>query len=244
MEARQRDAVDRLRRRIARLGWQQLSADLDDHGHAVTGPLLGPAECRALQALWPRDELFRSTIDMAPRRFGVGRYRYFAAPLPPLVRAAREALYPPLAAIANRWQRELGRPPDFPPRLAGFLERCRAGGQTRPTPLLLRYEAGGCNHLHQDRYGALAFPLQVALLLSRPGRDFQGGEFLLVEQRPRRQSRGEAIALAQGRAVIFPNAERPVRGARGFHRAQVRHGASRVRAGTRFVLGIIFHDAK
>jgi hypothetical protein len=244
MEARERDAIDRLRRRIARLDWQRLSGELDDRGHAVVGPLFGPADCRALRALWPRDELFRSTIDMGPRRFGVGRYRYFAAPLPPLVRAAREALYAPLAAIANRWQRELGRTPDYPTRLGGFLTRCHATGQTRPTPLLLRYEAGGYNHLHQDRYGALAFPLQAAVLLSRPGREFEGGEFLLVEQRPRQQSRGEAISLEQGQAVIFPNAERPVRGARGFHRAQVRHGASRVRAGSRFVLGIIFHDAK
>jgi hypothetical protein len=244
MGARDREAAEPLERRIARLDWARLAADLDERGHATTGALLSPATCGQLAALWPRDELFRSTIDMAPRRFGVGRYRYFASPLPPLVRTLRESLYPPLAEIANHWQRELGAAAEFPPRLGAFLRRCHQHGQTRPTPLLLRYEAGGYNHLHQDRYGAVTFPLQVAFLLSRPGRDFRGGEFLLVEQRPRQQSRGEAITLAQGEAVIFPNSERPVRGARGFHRAQVRHGASRLHAGTRCVLGVIFHDAK
>jgi hypothetical protein len=244
MGARARDTAEALRRRIARLDWPRLASELDERGHARTGPLLGPAECRALCALWPRDALFRSTIDMAPRRFGVGRYRYFADPMPAPVEALRSAFYPPLAAIANRWQRALGAAPEFPRSLGGFLARCRAQGQTRPTPLLLRYEAGGYNCLHQDRYGEVAFPLQVAILLSRPGRDFRGGEFLLVEQRPRQQSRGEAIALVHGEAVIFPNAARPVRGARGVYRVQVRHGASRVHAGVRCVLGLIFHDAR
>jgi hypothetical protein len=244
MGARERVVGEPLRQRVARLDWPRLSAELDELGHARSGPLLTAAECRAFSELWPRDELFRSTVEMAPRRFGVGRYRYFAEPLPAPVAALRAAFYPRLARIANGWQRALGAQPEFPLRLADFLARCRAHGQARPTPLLLRYEAGGYNCLHQDRYGEIAFPLQVAILLSRPGRDFRGGEFLLVEQRARQQSRGEAITLEEGEAVIFPNAVRPVRGARGVQRAQVRHGASRLHAGERRVLGLIFHDAR
>lgn len=181
---------------------------------------------------------------MEPRRFGRGRYRYFAYPLPPVVEALRESLYPPLAAIANRWQERLGREERFEPTLAGFLARCHAAGQTRPTPLLLRYAAGDYNRLHQDVYGALAFPLQVAIVLSREGSEYTGGEFLLSEQRPRMQTRGAAIRLGIGEAVVFGNAARPVAGQRGWSRAELRHGVSELRSGERTTLGLIFHDAK
>ncbi len=181
---------------------------------------------------------------MARHRFGEGEYRYFGRPLPPLVETLRRTLYARLAPIANRMMEALSRPERYPPSLRAFLARCREAGQTRPTPLLLRYEAGGTNRLHQDLYGALAFPLQVTVLLSRPGRDFEGGEFLLLESRPRQQSLGEAIALAQGELVLFPVRERPVPGARATLRAAVRHGVSRVRSGERFALGVIFHDAR
>jgi hypothetical protein len=181
---------------------------------------------------------------MGPRRFGEGEYRYFARPLPPLVEELRRGLYARLAPIANRMMRELRRRERYPRTLAAFLRRCHAAGQTRPTPLLLRYEKGGYNRLHQDLYGALAFPLQATVVLSRPGVDYEGGEFLLVESRPRQQSLGEAIALEQGELVVFPVRERPVAGARGALRASVRHGASRLRGGERFALGIIFHDAR
>ncbi len=179
---------------------------------------------------------------MGPRRYGEGTYRYFANPLPPPVRQLRTHLYPPLARIANAWRARLGAEPDFPARLAAFLDRCHRAGQARPTPLLLRYEREGYNCLHQDRYGSVAFPIQAVILLS-PSHAFSGGEFLLVEQRPRAQSRGEAIRLKQGCAVFFPNAERPVGGARGAYRVQVRHGVSRLARGRRTTLGIIFHDA-
>jgi hypothetical protein len=181
---------------------------------------------------------------MEPRRFGRGRYRYFAYPLPAVVQALREALYPPLAALANRWGERLGRAERYEPTLAGFLARCHAAGQTRPTPLLLHYETGDYNRLHQDVYGPLAFPLQVAVVLSREGSEYTGGEFLLAEQRPRMQTRGAAIRLGQGEAVVFPNAVRPVAGPRGFTRAEMRHGVSELRSGARTTLGIIFHDAK
>ena len=181
---------------------------------------------------------------MEPKRFGRGRYRYFAYPLPPVVEALREALYPPLAAIANRWQERLGRSERFEPALTGFLARCHAAGQTRPTPLLLHYGAGDYNRLHQDVYGALAFPLQVAIVLSREGEDYTGGEFLLAEQRPRMQTRGAAIRLGLGEAIVFPNALRPVAGPRGWARAEMRHGVSELRSGERTTLGLIFHDAK
>ncbi|MGH0032710.1 MAG: 2OG-Fe(II) oxygenase [Myxococcota bacterium] len=230
--------------RIAKLDWRKVAGDLDELGHARIPRVLNAAQCRELVRLYDADDRFRSTIDMEPRRFGRGQYRYFARPLPPQVEALRRAFYPPLARIADEWQARLGRAERFPPSLGGFLRRCHAAGQRRPTPLLLRYGEGDYNHLHQDLYGTVAFPLQVALLLSRPGRDFEGGEFLLVEQRPRQQSRGEAIALERGEALVFPTRERPVEGARGIYRAATRHGASRVRAGRRVVLGIIFHDAK
>lgn len=233
----------RLRRRIAGLDWPRIERELGERGFA-RARLLGARDCRALARLYPRDERFRKTIDMARHRFGVGEYRYFDRPLPDLVRELRHRLYARLAPIASRWEGQLGSRTRYPARLDAFLARCRARGQTRPTPLLLRYERGGYNRLHQDLYGAVAFPLQVAVLLSRPGDDFRGGAFLLLEQWPRQQSRGEAIDLEQGEAVIFPNAVRPAPGARGVVRVQVRHGASTVHTGERFTLGVIFHDAK
>jgi hypothetical protein len=229
--------------RVARLDWPALARDLDERGHALTAPLLTGSECRRLAALWEQRDRFRSHIDMAQHRFGVGSYRYFAAPLPEIVAALRRAAYARLAPIANRWG-ELAGGERFPDELDAFTAVCAARGQRRPTPLLLRYTAGGYNCLHQDLYGAVAFPLQLTILLSRPGVDFTGGELLLVEQRPRAQSRGQAIVLAQGQAVIFPNRHRPVRGARGAYRVTVRHGLSDVHSGERRALGIIFHDAE
>ena len=181
---------------------------------------------------------------MEPRRYGRGRYRYFAYPLPPVVARLREAWYPPLAAIANRWQERLGRSERFEPTLEAFLARCHAAGQTRPTPLLLRYRAGDYNRLHQDVYGRIAFPLQLAIVLSREGDEYEGGEFLVAEQRARMQTRVAAVRLGLGEAIVFPNALRPVRGPRGDGRANMRHGVSELRAGERFTLGVIFHDAK
>lgn len=230
--------------RIARYDWERAHAALDERGLALLPRLLTAAECRALRALYARDERFRSSVDMERHRFGRGAYRYFSRPLPEPVQALRRALYPALARIANAWQERLGLPDRYERTLAGFLSRCRRAGQTRPTPLLLRYERHGFNCLHQDLYGRVAFPLQVTVLLSRPERDFRGGDFLLVEQRPRQQSRGEAVALRQGEAIVFPTRERPVEGARGPYRAQLRHGVSRLLAGERIALGVIFHDAR
>jgi hypothetical protein len=236
--------VSSLAQRLARLDWARVARDLDADGHAVTPPLLSAAECRAMAALWERPGCFRSHIDMAQHRFGVGEYRYFAEPLPAVVALLRREAYAGLAPIANRWSAALGRRERFPDELSAFTAHCAASGQARPTPLLLRYTAGGYNCLHQDLYGAVAFPLQLTILLSRPDVDFTGGEILLVEQRPRAQSRGQAIALARGQAVIFPNRHRPVTGLRGTYRVTVRHGVSDVRSGERRTLGIIFHNAE
>lgn len=230
--------------RIDALAWNELEASLWEHGYAHAGPLLTAEECAQLIALHPRDELFRSRIDMARYRFGLGDYKYFDNPLPPLVAALREHLYPKLAPIANRWMEALASDDRFPVDLAGLTEQCRALGQTKPTPLLLHYETGGYNCLHQDLYGDLAFPLQVVCFLSRPGRDYTGGDFLLLEQRPRAQSIGESIHAGQGEIVVFTTRYRPVRGARGYYRANLRHGVSRLLSGARYTLGIIFHDAK
>lgn len=216
---------------------------LDRAGHAVLPGLLPGATCAALARLFDDDDRFRSSVDLARYRFGEGRYRYFAAPLPCAVETLRRTFYPPLARIAQRWAQRLGTGQHFAGDLAGYLSQCHAAGQTRPTPLLLRYETGGFNCLHQDRYGEVMFPLQMTVLLSRPGTDFEGGEFLLVEQRPRMQSRAEVVPLTQGDAVIFPSAVRPVEGSRGDYRVNVRHGVSRVHAGLRMTLGVIFHDA-
>jgi hypothetical protein len=226
------------------LDWAAIGAALDADGCAVIGPLLGGNQCAALAATYPSDAPFRSRIVMARHGFGRGEYKYFTYPLPPVVAALRAALYPELAAIANRWNEKLGIATRFPPEHDAFLERCHRAGQTRPTPLLLQYGPGDYNCLHQDLYGDLVFPLQVTVLLSRPGEDFSGGEFVLTEQRPRMQSRAEVVPLRQGEAVIFPVHHRPVQGTRGVYRVNLRHGVSRLRSGRRHTLGIIFHDAK
>jgi hypothetical protein len=224
--------------------WAGLEQGLTEQGYAVTPRLLEADECEEVARLWGEPERFRSRVDMARHRFGEGEYRYFADPLPPLVAALREGLYPRLAPVANRWAAALGGRERYPGALAGLRALCARHGQRRPTPLLLRYETGGYNCLHQDLYGAVAFPLQTTVLLSRPGADFTGGEFLLVEQRPRAQSRGEVVPLDQGDAVIFTTRHRPTRGARGSYRVTMRHGVSRLRSGQRMSLGIIFHDAE
>jgi hypothetical protein len=230
--------------RIAALDWPDLAAGLETSGYAVMGSVLAPAECIALAETYTVDARFRSRVVMAQHGFGRGEYRYFAHPLPDVIADLRTALYPLLAGIANRWNESLGSTVRYPEDHAAFLRRCHGAGQTRPTPLLLRYAAGDYNCLHQDLYGEHVFPLQVTVLLSIPGRDFTGGEFVLVEQRPRRQSRVEVVPLGQGDGVIFPVRHRPVRGTRGTHRVTLRHGVSQVRSGHRYAVGIIFHDAR
>jgi hypothetical protein len=228
---------------IAALDWPRIGAELDAFGCATTGPLLDAASCEALAALYDREEGFRSRVIMARHGFGRGEYKYFAAPLPDPVAALRAGFWPRLAPIANRWNEAMGLAPRFPAQHAAFLARCQQAGQTRPTPLLLRYDAGDYNCLHQDLYGEHVFPLQVAILLSAPGRDFTGGEFVLTEQRPRMQSRAEVVPLQQGEGVIFAVHHRPVQGTRGTYRVTLRHGVSRIRSGRRHTLGVIFHDA-
>jgi hypothetical protein len=230
--------------RVAAQDWPGSERGLDEHGCARLEGVLTPAECAALGRLWEDDGCFRSRVDMARHGFGRGEYRYFRAPLPDAVQGLREALYPRLAPIANRWSAALGSEQRFPARHAAFLARCHRAGQRRPTPLLLRYEPGDYNCLHQDLYGPHVFPLQATVLLSAPGRDFAGGEFVLTEQRPRRQSRAEVVALEQGDAVVFAVHHRPVQGARGAYRATLRHGVSRLHSGRRLALGVIFHDAR
>ena len=225
------------------LNWPDVETGIRESGYACTGPILRPAQCRDLVALYGDDARFRSTIDMARYRFGEGQYRYFSYPLPGPLGAMRAALYRYLAPIANRMASDMGGEASFPETHDAYLERCHAAGQTRPTPLLLRYEEGGYNCLHQDLYGELVFPLQAAILLDRPGEDFDGGEFLLVEQRPRAQSIGHVVPLGQGEMVIFPVNERPVQGVRGVYRCRMRHGVSRLRRGRRHTLGLILHDA-
>ena len=238
------DEPHALEQRIAQIDWSVVADDLEHLGHALTPTLLGSDQCEQIAAWYDRPALFRRTVDLARHRFGEGgAYRYFADPLPELIAALRASLYSPLAPLANLWSDRLGSTERFPATHEEYRQRCHRHGQPHPTPLLLHYEAGGYNCLHQDRYGALAFPLQLTGMLSAEGA-FTGGEFLLVEQRPRMQTRGEAIHLAQGRFVIFPNQQRPVRGTRGDYRVNVRHGVSRVRSGTRRTLGIIFHDAE
>jgi hypothetical protein len=229
--------------RIAALDWSRLATDLDAHGCAVIHAVLSPQECVALAATYAADEPFRSRIVMARHGFGRGEYKYFAYPLPDVVASLRDALYPPLVRIANRWNAALGIDVHYPDTHAAFLERCHGAGQTRPTPLLLHYGEGDYNCLHQDLYGEHVFPLQATFLLSVPGQDFTGGEFVLTEQRPRMQSRAEVVPLGQGDGVIFPVHQRPVQGTRGMYRVNLRHGVSRVRSGQRQTLGIIFHDA-
>jgi hypothetical protein len=225
------------------IDWERVGVDLDAFGCAMVPGLLDAGQCAAYAASYPSDRLFRSRIVMERHGFGRGEYKYFDYPLPDHLAALRGELYPPLAAIANRWQAALGLEQGFPASHAEYLARCHAAGQLRPTPLLLQYRAGDYNCLHQDLYGELVFPLQVAVLLSRPGEDFTGGEFVLTEQRPRMQSRAEVVPLEQGDAVIFPVHHRPVNGTRGVYRVNMRHGVSRLRSGHRHTLGIIFHDA-
>jgi uncharacterized protein len=229
--------------RLAAVDWAQVEGELDAQGCALLPGLLSRAGCEALAALYPREALFRSRVVMGRHGFGRGEYQYFAYPLPPLVEALRTALYPRLAPVANRWHEAMGLDVRFPPAHADFLARCHAAGQQRPTPLLLRYGEGDYNCLHQDLYGEHVFPLQVALLLSEPGRDFTGGELVLTEQRPRMQSRPMVQPLRQGDALLFAVNQRPVQGTRGVYRVTLRHGVSRVRSGRRHTVGLIFHDA-
>jgi hypothetical protein len=229
--------------RVAALDWAELFAELDYHGCAVTPSLLSSTQCEAIAQLYRDEGLFRSKVVMSRHGFGRGEYKYFAYPLPRVVEELRVSLYPRLAVVANRWNEAMGIDVRFPLDHAAFLDRCHAAGQTRPTPLLLQYGAGDFNCLHQDVYGEHVFPLQVAILLKKPGVDFTGGEFVLTEQRPRMQSRAEVVPLQQGDGVIFPVRRRPVQGSRGSYRVNLRHGVSRVRSGGRYTLGIIFHDA-
>ena len=230
--------------RVAALDWGALSAALDAEGWSLTPPLLDTAECAALDALFDEPARFRKTIDMGRHTYGEGSYRYFAEPLPEVVAGLRAALYARLVPVARRWSERLRRSETWPATFEAFRAQCRAAGQTRPTPLLLRYAAGGYNRLHQDRYGEIAFPLQIVIGLDEPGRDYTGGEFLLVEQRARTQSRGIALPLPRGSALLFAANDRPVAGRRGDVRASFRHGVSRVHSGRRTCLGIIFHDAR
>ncbi|MFE0628522.1 2OG-Fe(II) oxygenase [Streptomyces sp. NPDC058864] len=233
-----------LRERVDAEDWPALAASLDAHGSALTGrPVLSPAECRAVAALYDEPGRFRSTVDMARHRFGSGQYRYFAYPVPEPVRALRAAFYPRLLPIARDWAARLRRPAPWPDSLDEWLAMCHAAGQPRPTPILLRYGAGDWNALHRDLYGDLVFPLQVVIGLDAPGEDYTGGEFLMTEQRPRAQTRGSSTTLPQGRALVFTTRDRPVRSARGWSAGPMRHGVSTVRDGRRHTLGLVFHDA-
>jgi len=231
-------------RPISSLDWPALGAELDTYGAAVIAGLVSPDECQSLIDAYGTDFLFRKRVVMEKHGYGRGEYQYFTYPLPELVQELRTALYPHLAEIANRWNAAFKNDIRYPADLAEFLARCHEAGQTKATPLLLRYRDGDFNCLHQDLYGEHVFPLQVAILLSSPGRDFTGGEFVLTEQRPRQQSRAEVAPLQQGGAVIFPVRERPIPSQRGHRRVLMRHGVSRLRSGKRYTLGIIFHDAK
>jgi len=225
------------------LNWARIGAELDERGCAVVSGLLTAKACEEMAGRYADEAAFRSKVVMARHGFGRGEYKYFSYPLPETVHDLRERFYPPLAEIANRWNGMMEKGRRYPLTHSRFIAQCRAAGQARPTPLLLRYEAGDYNCLHQDLYGEIVFPLQLAVLLSEPGRDFEGGEFVLTEQRPRMQSRAEVVPLKQGDAVIFAVHTRPVRGTRGIYRVNMRHGVSRLRKGKRFTLGVIFHDA-
>lgn len=233
-----------IRERVRGWDWACLSQELDAIGSAVIEKLLTPAECQALVSLYAAEKSFRSRVIMGRHGFGRGEYKYFAYPLPKVVAELRAALYPYLVPIANRWNEQMHVDVSYPTEHETFLARCRTAGQDQPTPLLLQYQAGDYNCLHQDLYGEHVFPLQVAILLSRPGTDFNGGEFVMTEQRPRMQSRPEVVPLGQGDAVVFAVHYRPVHGTRGVYRVNLRHGVSRVRSGHRHTLGVIFHDAK
>jgi len=238
------DASGDIAARVEALDWRRIAQDLDESGNALIADLLSAADCRLIANWYANDALFRARVVMASHGFGRGEYRYFAYPLPELVARMRAAFYPRLAPIANRWNERLRIAVRYPRTLMQFLARCHEAGQKRPTPLMLRYGAGDYNCLHQDLYGEWVFPLQMTILLSQPGEDFTGGEFILTEQRPRMQSRPEVVPLRRGDAVIFAVHHRPVAGRRGVYRVNLRHGVSRVRSGQRHTLGIIFHDAK
>jgi hypothetical protein len=236
--------VTTIPQRLDALDWATIERALWERGYAETGPVLTPNECADIVALYQDDRRFRSRIDMARHRFGEGEYKYFAYPLPSIVGALREHTYRHLAPIADRWAEALAGGERYPATLEEFLARCAAHGQSRPTPLLLEYHAGGYNCLHQDLYGEVAFPFQLLAFLDRPGEDYEGGELVFVEQRPRAQSAAEVVRGVHGGLVFFTTRFRPVRGSRGLYRVNIRHGVSRVRTGTRHTLGIIFHDAK
>ena len=227
-----------------RFDWGRIAQELDSRGNAVLEQVLTPEECRSIASLYPREEVFRSRVVMGSHGFGRGEYKYFGYPLPELVEELRAELYPRLAPVANRWAEAMHMEVRYPETHEAFLRRCHAAGQKKPTPLLLQYGEGDYNCLHQDLYGEHVFPIQVAILLSEPGKDFSGGEFVLTEQRPRMQSRVEVVGLRQGDGVAFAVHHRPVQGTRGSYRVNMRHGVSRVRSGKRHTLGIIFHDAQ
>ena len=230
--------------RVSALDWERISQDLDDQGSSILGHLLNEDECKMIAGLYSDDRLFRSRVVMGRHGFGRGEYKYFSYPLPDIIAELRTSTYPHLALVANRWNTAMRVDIRYPERHVEFIRRCHDAGQARPTPLLLQYETGDYNCLHQDLYGEQVFPIQVAILLSEPGRDFTGGEFVLTEQRPRMQSRPEVVPLRQGDAVAFTVHHRPVQGKRGTYRVNLRHGVSRVRSGNRHTLGIIFHDAE
>ena len=234
-----------IQKRIHALNWKEAEESLSARGYSVTDPILTPEECASIVSLYHEPARFRSHIIMERHRFGIGDYKYFSHPLPDLVTDLRTSSYPHLAKVANEWAKAFGdAKPPFPADHAAFLKICHNAGQTKPTPLVLHYEAGGYNCLHQDLYGEIAFPLQMVFLLGQPGRDWEGGEFLLVEQQPRAQSKGEVVSASQGQAIVFTTRYRPVKGSRGYYRVNLRHGVSRVHRGTRYTLGVIFHDAK
>ncbi|MFX3634251.1 MAG: 2OG-Fe(II) oxygenase [Candidatus Pristimantibacillus sp.] len=234
---------NRLAERLSALDWSMLQRTLDEQGYASIPALLDEQQCVEVMGTYESEASFRNTIDMARYRFGVGEYKYYQAPIPDLLGQLREGLYPELASAANRWLEQLGQEAVYPAQLSEFLDYCHEKGQLRSTPLILKYEAGGYNCLHQDLYGEVFFPFQVVIALNQRGRDYTGGEFLLMEQRPRAQSRGQVITLEQGDALIFPTNNRPVAGSRGYYKTKLRHGVSTVTSGTRYSLGIIFHDA-
>jgi hypothetical protein len=228
---------------IETLKWGRIESELHERGYATTGKLIDAVQCKELAAMYAQDERFRSQVVMARHGFGRGEYKYFRYPLPEVVQELRTSFYPRLAGVANEWEQLLGREANYPAEHSDYIEHCHKAGQLRPTPLLLKYREGDYNCLHQDLYGALSFPLQVAFLLSEPDKDFTGGEFVLVEQRPRMQSRAEVVPLRQGEGVIFAVNQRPMKGSRGYYRVAMRHGVSRLRSGERYTLGVIFHDA-
>jgi hypothetical protein len=230
--------------RLEAYHWDEVSRELDTQGNALVQGILTASECKEIAALYPRDQLFRSRVMMARHGFGQGEYKYFRYPLPELIASLRTAVFPRLVGIANRWNDEMQIEIRYPERHEDYVKRCREAGQDKPTPLLLQYQTGDYNCLHQDLYGEHVFPLQLAILLSGPGQDFTGGEFVMTEQRPRMQSRPMVVPLRQGDGVIFAVHHRPVRGGRGVYRVNLRHGVSQVRSGLRYTLGVIFHDAK